>query len=132
MNLVAASMVFWSVLVPTKVWFAPDQPVMINVQPQGGAALTLVLTDFTGKPFDPRELADVQAGRTVDLRSLFTQMSLPGTYVLFAVAKSDGAATGADVARFVGTPIVIEVRQDKRRDAPPGPLVIKIEPLRYA
>src|SRR5205085_1388148 len=123
MNLVAASMVVWSVLVPSKVWFAPDQPVTIGVRPADGAASTLVLTDFTGKPFDPRGSADVQAGQTVDLRNLFTQISLPGTYVLFAVGKSDGGATSVDLARFVGTPLVVEVRQDKRRDAPAGPLV---------
>jgi peptidyl-prolyl cis-trans isomerase B (cyclophilin B) len=35
-------------------------------------------------------------------------------------------------SQFIGTPLVISVRDDKRRDAPPGPIVFRIEPLRYA
>ncbi|MDW8263208.1 MAG: peptidylprolyl isomerase, partial [Phycisphaerales bacterium] len=33
---------------------------------------------------------------------------------------------------FVGTPLVISVLADDRRDAPPGPMVIRVTPLRYA
>jgi peptidyl-prolyl cis-trans isomerase B (cyclophilin B) len=33
---------------------------------------------------------------------------------------------------FVGTPLLIDVREDKRPGAPAGPIVTKIDPLRYA
>src|SRR5204863_1864513 len=33
---------------------------------------------------------------------------------------------------FIGTPLVVEVRSDRRPDAPNTPMVIKVEPLRYA
>jgi peptidyl-prolyl cis-trans isomerase B (cyclophilin B) len=134
MNVVTAAMVVWSVLVPAKVWFAPNQPVSINVQPeQGTGPVALVLTDFTGKPFDPRGPAVVDGAQTIDLRNVFAQATLPGTYVLWAVRKPEtGPPTALDLEHFLGTPLVIEVRADTRRDAPPGPMVIKVEPLRYA
>ncbi|MBC8107796.1 MAG: peptidylprolyl isomerase [Anaerolineae bacterium] len=57
---------------------------------------------------------------------MFQQILTPTTYVLWAVPK------GKAIQDFVGTPLVIGVRNDRRRDAPPGALVIKIEPLCYA
>src|SRR5690606_22967436 len=36
-----------------------------------------------------------------------------------------------DTAQFAGTPLVIEVRQDRRENAPEGPLVIRTSPLSY-
>jgi cyclophilin family peptidyl-prolyl cis-trans isomerase len=133
MNPLGAAMMIWSVLFPAKLWYAPDQPVMVRVAPEANSPVTLVLTDFTGKPFDPRGGADIDTEKDVDVKSVFTQLTLPGTYVLFAVAKpANGQATASDVAHFVGTPLVIEVRQDKRRDAPQSPLVVHVEALRYA
>ena len=33
---------------------------------------------------------------------------------------------------MIGTPLVVSVRDDRRRGAPAGPMVAKVEPLRYA
>jgi peptidyl-prolyl cis-trans isomerase B (cyclophilin B) len=107
-------MLAFSVLVPQKIWFAPSQPVNITIK--SDTPVSLVLTDFTGK-----QLATAKGSATVDLKSLFPTIADPGTYVLF-----DGTPTD-----FAGTPLVIEARQDKRQGAPPGTMVIKIEPLRY-
>src|SRR6476620_8586866 len=106
MNPVTAAMVLWSVLVPTKVWFAPNQPVNVTIKPEHGA-VALVLTDFTGKPYDPRVSPIVEGEQTVDLRPMFAQITMPGTYVLFAVPKPEIGAPGAlDVQKFLGTPLV--------------------------
>lgn len=116
--------VMFSVLFPGKMWFTPDQPLEIQVKGAGGE-VTLVLMDFLGKPMEPEGSADIAGDQTVNLMSVWPQLKTPGTYVLSAVPK------GKPSSEFVGTPLVIGVRGDKRRDAPPGPMVIKIEPLRY-
>ena len=116
-----------SVLFPAKIWFAPDQPLNMTVRPNNGA-VTLVLTDFTGKPFDPRGDVDVAEEKNVNLKEIFGQLSMPGTYVLFAVPKD----AAGDISKFVGTPLVIGVRDDKRREAATGPMVVKVEPMRFA
>src|SRR5258706_8781184 len=54
-------------------------------------------------------------------------MATAGTYLLYGVPKAQEAS-----GNFVGTPLVITVREDRRRGAPTGPMVMKIEPLRYA
>jgi cyclophilin family peptidyl-prolyl cis-trans isomerase len=120
----AAAVTLFSILFPAKTWYAPVQP--LNVTIKANEPLTLVLTDFTGKPFDPRGSPDVDHEQTVDLRELFPPVSLPGTYLLFAIRR------GKIEQGFLGTPLVIEVRSDRRPDAPNAPMVIKIEPLRYA
>src|SRR5207237_602090 len=51
MQMVTGLAVFFSILVPGKVWFAPTQPLMISNK--SDAAITLVLTDFAGKPIEP-------------------------------------------------------------------------------
>ena len=119
-------LVLFSVLFPTKLWFAPDQPLTVTVKPVAGGSVALVLTDFLGKVIDARGPALVEAERTLDLRELYPQLSTPGTYILYAVPQ------GRPVDDFVGTPLVIGVRQDNRRDAPPGPMVINVAPLCYA
>src|SRR5262249_46361787 len=90
------------------------------------APVTLVLTDFSGKPLDPEGNADISGQQTVDLKKIWDEMTHPGTYVLYATPK------GKDVTKFVGTPLVVDVREDPRREAAPGPMVTRIEPLRYA
>lgn len=114
----------FSVLIPTKVWFAPNQPITVNVKAAGD--VTLVLTDFAGKKLDPSGSADVGGEKQVDVKELFPAVTKPGTYVLYAVNK------GKEIDDFQGTPIVIEVRSDRRMGAPAGPMVVRIEPLRYA
>jgi hypothetical protein len=73
-------------LTPTKMWFAPNQPLTVNVKPGGEA--TLVLTDFNGKVLDAKGPADVAADKTVDLRDVFQDVTQPGTYVLYVVKKA--------------------------------------------
>jgi peptidyl-prolyl cis-trans isomerase B (cyclophilin B) len=68
----------------------------------------------------------VAAEKSVDLKQLFPSVVTPGTYLLYATPQGGGAG------EFDGTPLVISVRQDRRRNAPPGAMVIKVEPLRYA
>lgn len=125
MDIATKTVLFFSILLPSRAWFAPGQPLAIDVKPESGA-VTLVLTDFLGKPFDAKKPADFDAATKVDLKEYFAAVDNAGTYLLYAVPK------GGDVKQFVGTPLVIEVRADVRRDAPPRPQVTRVEPLRYA
>ena len=121
--LTAITAAFFSVLVPTKQWFAPSQPDTIDVKTTGD--VTLVLTDFTGKQIEAKGSPDLSGEKSVDVKQMFPALQQIGTYVLYAVPK------GKQSADFEGTPLVIEVRSDKRhRDN--LPLVTKVEPLRYA
>ena len=115
-------MALFSAVVPTKMWFAPGQPVTVKVD----QATTLVMTTFDGKPVEAKGSADVAAGATADLAAVFPQIASPGTYVLFADPK--GKTAPAD---FVGTPVVVEVVDNKERGGAPGPMVVKLEPLQY-
>jgi len=105
----------FSVLIPAKVWFSPDQA--LNVAVKSDSAITLVLTDFNGK-----QLGKAPATGTVDLKQLFGELKNPGTYIVYAGTPTD----------FAGTPLVVEVKEDGRPGVPPGPMVYKIEPLQFA
>jgi peptidyl-prolyl cis-trans isomerase B (cyclophilin B) len=125
-NIAAAAVVFFSILFPSKTWYAPSQPLEMTVKPENGA-VSLVLTDFAGKPFDPKAPIEIASEQKVNLRDYFATLDVTGTYILYAVPA------GKDLKEFVGTPLVIGVRSDKR----PGggaspPMVVKVEPLRYA
>lgn len=120
---VLAVMVFAG-LVPAKGWFAPDRPVVVNVSAQGEQML--LLTDFNGRALESKVPTVVTGEKGVNLKDLYVQLATPGTYVLY-LTKVDGTA-----ADFTGTPLVISVREDPRRGAPPGPMVVRVEPLRYA
>ena len=111
------ALVAFSILVPQKIWFAPDQPITVNINAAG--SVTLTLTDFTGKSLATGTAA---GGKSVDLKTLFPTVGEVGTYIVW-----DGTP-----ASFDGTPLVVEVRSDKHPGAPPGPLVMKVEPLAYA
>jgi len=113
-----------SALVPTKTWFAPGQPPSVTVKAQGD--VTLVLTDFFGKPIEPEGDPEVKAGQVVDVRALFPLVRMSGTYLLFAMPKG-----AREAGQFAGTPLVIGVR-DSRNPLVKGTLVTKVEPLRYA
>jgi peptidyl-prolyl cis-trans isomerase B (cyclophilin B) len=118
-------------LKPSKLWFAPDQPMNIDVKPGGEAQL--VLTDFSGRPQEPKGSVDFAADKSVDLREVFQDISItPGTYVLFLVKKAAAKDLEMAPADFIGTPLVIGVREDTRPGAPSGVMVTRIEPLRYA
>ncbi len=124
MQVIASAIIMFSVLLPSKMWYAPDQPIPVQVRGDGDT--TLVLVDFMGKPIEADEPVQAGAGKTIDIKHAWPQLNTPGTYVLLAVPK------GKSPSEFAGTPLVVGVRDDKRRDAPPGPIVVKVEPLRYA
>jgi len=138
-------------LLPTKSWFAPSQPLNIQVKPGGPASL--VLTDFRGRVLDARQSTDVAGDSTVNLNDYFVALQTANTYVLYLVKKQPtpeelaeqkasveaiAAARAAALVKdrtpadFIGTPLVISVREDRRRGAPPGPMVVRVEPLSYA
>lgn len=126
MQAAATVVTLFSILFPVKTWFAPDQALSVLVRAPDQQTIVLVLTDFTGKPIEAVGSADITGEQTVDLKRMFQPILTPTTYVLWAVPK------GKAIQEFVGTPLVIGVRDDKRRDAPPGAMVIKVEPLCYA
>ncbi len=135
--LVSFTMLLASVLSPAKMWVTPGQPLNVVVEPPGEARL--VLTDFDGDTrIDPKDpaAAVVKGKTTVDLNKVFERVDKPGTFILYVVphVKDADAKAGADkdLKEFLGTPLVINVREDKRRGAPPGPLITRVEPLRYA
>lgn len=112
----------FSVLVPTKVWFAPSQPD--EFRNDAKEDVTLVLTDFAGKVLPPKGAADVEAGKTADAKAVFPELATAGTYVLFAVPK------GKQLPDFEGTPVVIEVRGNKQMANEVD--VTHVLPLQYA
>jgi peptidyl-prolyl cis-trans isomerase B (cyclophilin B) len=113
------------VLTPTRTWVPPEHPIVVDVKGEG--ELALALTEFKGRWLEPTNSADVESGKSVDARDVFPQLNTPGTYVLYLVKRG-----AKDVKEFQGTPLVIAVRENKKRGAPPGPMVVKVEPLRYA
>ncbi len=122
-------MMVFSVLTPASQWVAPSAPVVVSVAAE--SPVRLVLTDFTGMEIAPvgEGPAVVEKSGEVDLRKIYEGvLDRTGTYVLYAVAKD---APAGDVSKFAGTPLVIEVRRDRREGAPEGPLVVRIEPLSY-
>jgi cyclophilin family peptidyl-prolyl cis-trans isomerase len=123
MNTVVAGLMLFSVLVPQKGWFAPDQPININVKAQGD--INLFLTDFGGRSIEAKQEVAVSGEKMVDIKAIFPEVITPGTYILYAVPKDKPNK------EFVGTPLVIGVREDKRPGAPPGVMCIKVEPLCY-
>jgi cyclophilin family peptidyl-prolyl cis-trans isomerase len=126
MQAAATVVTLFSILFPSKTWFSPDQAMTVLVRAPQGQAIVLALTDFTGKPIEAVAPTEITGEQTIDLKRMYQTILTPNTYVLWAVPR------GKTVREFVGTPLVINVRQDRRRDAPPGAMVIKIEPLSYA
>jgi cyclophilin family peptidyl-prolyl cis-trans isomerase len=125
MQAIAPVMVLFSILFPGKMWYSPDQPLEVQVR-GAGQPVTLVLVDFLGKNVEGDVTVNLPGDGTVDLKQQWPQLRSVGTYVLMAVPQ------GKAPREFIGTPLLINVRPDKRRDAPSGPMVIKVEPLRYA
>jgi peptidyl-prolyl cis-trans isomerase B (cyclophilin B) len=124
MHIVSALLTIFSILVPTKQWYAPSQPLTIQVK--SDAPLSLIATGFDGKRVDPKGATDIAGSATIDVREMYPAMANPGTYVLFAVPRN------GSLADFVGTPVVVEVLADLRPGMPPGPTVIHVVPLQYA
>ncbi|HMO26470.1 MAG TPA: hypothetical protein PKB10_09380, partial [Tepidisphaeraceae bacterium] len=114
-----------AVLTPQKKWFAPTQPLMVQVGGEG--SVRLVLSDFLGRGVEPAGSPIVPAGHSVDLRERFAfQALLPGAYILRAVPENTDNTT-----RFVGTPLVLTLRRDPRPLSPAGPMALTLEPLHY-
>jgi len=65
---ISVLMMLFSVLVPQKLWYAPTEPITVSVRPQGGP-VTLVLTDFTNRAFEPKEPVIVTEERNIDVRT---------------------------------------------------------------
>lgn len=129
------ALVLLSVLFPAKGWFAPDQEWNVTVKPPAGQAVRLVLTEFGGSSLAaaPTQKRVFDKEGVADLKQLFPAVTTPGTYILYAVPKEkDGEKEREGFADFAGTPLVLSVREDHRRGAPPGPMAAKIEPLQYA
>ena len=119
-------------VVAVKTWYAPDQPLAFR---NGGESpVKIILTSFqnTEVPLkDARgenraEAPILQPGDEIDLRQVYAAINV-GTYLLYAVAPEEET-----IVNFTGTPHVIEVRRDDRPEAPDGPIVVKVEPLRLA
>jgi peptidyl-prolyl cis-trans isomerase B (cyclophilin B) len=115
----------FSVLVPSKMWYAPEQAIPVTIQADGKFALVLTtFADAGVKKVDPDTSAEVEGKKAFDLRAIFKAVSSPGTYVLYA------SPAGKPAGEFVGTPLVIQSRQSKR--GVEGTIVTKVQPLRYA
>ena len=123
MHLVGSFILLVGLLTPTKNWYAPSAAVNVSVKPEGDSKL--VLTDFKGTTIAPKQDSDVKTETTVDLAKLYPQITVGGAYVLYLQGKDK------PLAQFQGTPLVIEARDDKR-DRQSGPVVINVQPLRYA
>ncbi|GIW75957.1 MAG: hypothetical protein KatS3mg104_1020 [Phycisphaerae bacterium] len=122
-EVIASTLFLFSVLIPTKLWYSPDQPVTIEVR--SNEAVRLVLVDFLGRVVDTQEDTRVEKPGQVELKRLFPA-ARSGTYILYAVPEEK------QLPDFVGTPLVVQIRTDKRPGAQPGPMVWRVEPLRYA
>jgi peptidyl-prolyl cis-trans isomerase B (cyclophilin B) len=130
------ALVFLSVLFPAKGWFSPDQAWNVTVRPPEKTAVRIVLTDFSGSIIDAVSGNERDFARegTADLKHCFPAITTGGCYLLYAVPHVAGPEGEAkeNVSTFVGTPLVITVREDRRAGAPGGPMAVKIEPLRFA
>jgi peptidyl-prolyl cis-trans isomerase B (cyclophilin B) len=122
----AIAVAFFSLLFPVKAWVAPQQPLQIQVKTK--TPVTLVMTDFAGQGIEPANEADaaISADKTVDINKIFPAANTPGTYLLYAVAKDK------QLPDFDGTPLVINVLNDRRRNTPNQILITHVEPLCYA
>jgi peptidyl-prolyl cis-trans isomerase B (cyclophilin B) len=116
----------FALVAPTKSWFAPSQAWTVQVQ---GAepGTRLVMANFVGKPVSAVGPTDVSGEQVVDLKKWFPSIgTMPDTYLLYTVK-----AGGKDATGFIGTPLVVDVREDERR-AGSGPMVVSVRPLEYA
>jgi peptidyl-prolyl cis-trans isomerase B (cyclophilin B) len=124
-------MMLFSVLVPQKMWFNPQQPLTVSVKTDKD--VTLELTDFSGKVIDAKGSADVAASKDADIKQIFPETARPGTYVLYALAKGTAPSKAGPPADFLGTPLVIEVLAAPVPDAQGqvSTMVTHVVPLQY-
>src|SRR2546430_10442390 len=105
MQIVSGLAMFFSILIPTKVWFAPTQPLTINIK--SDAAVALGLTHFQGKPIDPAAANEAAPDKNVDIPAMYPQVGNTRAYLLVAVPY------GENVSEVVGAPLVALVRRHK-------------------
>lgn len=120
--------ILFSVLVPQKMWYAPSQPLMISNK--SDKSVVLELTDFSGKVVAPTSAADLAAGQSVDLKTVYPGTANPGTFVLWALPSASAASQSGPPKDFAGTPLVIEVRPQAQN--PSAAVVTRVLPLQYA
>src|ERR1700677_2504009 len=97
--------VLFSILVPQKMWYAPSQPLTISNK--SDKAVVLELTDFSGKVVASASAADLAAGKSVDLKTVYPGTANPGTFVLYALSSASAASQSGSPKDFAGTPLVI-------------------------
>jgi peptidyl-prolyl cis-trans isomerase B (cyclophilin B) len=116
--------ILFSVLVPQKMWYAPQQAVSVTVASKQD--VTLEMTDFSGKLMKSKSSTDAKAGATVDLLEMFPALEEEGTFVVYALPRGTPLASGVP-KDFLGVPLVIELRMQDDRLA-----VRRVAPLQYA
>jgi peptidyl-prolyl cis-trans isomerase B (cyclophilin B) len=124
MNLVTLLTLFFSILIPTKTWYRPDEPLLVNNT--GTESVQLIAVEMFGAVQVPDAPPIVEAGAQADVRKVFPSFKV-GTYLLYAVPVGKKLEDG-----FVGTPLVLQFRGDDRPGAMSGTIVIKVEPLSVA
>jgi cyclophilin family peptidyl-prolyl cis-trans isomerase len=124
MQVLPVMLTLYSVLIPTKTWYTPSEPLMMQLK--GGGDVSLIAMDFGGQVVDPKGPTDISGDRVIDVKTIYPVLDKPGTHVLWAVPKNHS------LPDFVGTPVVIETRVDRRIDAPTDAMIIKVEPLSFA
>lgn len=124
LQVVTALVALFSVIVPTKEWYAPDARVDVQVQATG--PVSLVLIDFGGKVIEPTGSNVITESKTVDVRAMYPQIAKPGASVLLAVPQ------GKQNRDFIGTPIVIEALTAPKPAAGNTVNVLRMQPLVYA
>jgi peptidyl-prolyl cis-trans isomerase B (cyclophilin B) len=127
-SMVTMFAVVFSVLVPQKMWYPPSQPLTVSIR--GDKDATLELSDFAGNAQAAQGSADVAAGKSVDLKTIFPHVADPGTYLLYAVPKGTAATKSGAPKDFLGTPLVIEVTADQQQ--PQVAMITHVIPLQYA
>jgi peptidyl-prolyl cis-trans isomerase B (cyclophilin B) len=125
MNSIVSVMMLASVLVPAKAWYAPNEAINIHVKPPAGGELALVITDFTNRQLGHGKPVIVAEEKTIDLKTMLPEGMPGGTYLVFAVPA------GAARKDFVGTPLVVNVHEDRRQGATPGPMVVRVQPMAF-
>lgn len=124
MQAIVPVLMLFSVLLPTKMDYAPNHPIDIAVQSK--RSVMLLLTDFSGKTLGTTASQQFNPQQNIDLRELFPILNTPGTYILYALPPEK------KLTEFVGTPLVIDVREDSRPGAMSGPAIIHVDPLCFA
>src|SRR5258706_14597955 len=114
MQAIVPVMLLWSVLVPSRQWVAPSQPMDVMIHARGQVAL--LLADFSGSTIAPTAPTEMTDDKTIDLKSTYPTLTKPGTYLLFAIPSRKDVQPSP--ATFLGTPVVIEFREQKSLGAP--------------